>query len=352
MFTATGDMSIGRAFHAAALLTTGKVLVTGGAIDIDASAELYDPASGTFSLTENMTTAESPPKAALLANGQVLLAPGGDGPGYDSADLYDPVAGTFRTLAFTTFTNWVAVAATANLVANGSVLLTLQDADGTCGDQLQTLFYDSAAGIFSAGPNLTHPHCGSTASQLSDGGVLIVGSLNDFAGPLPTADVYDPVAGTFSPTGAMITAHQQHRATLLGSGQVLVTGGPSSTAELYQPPSVRAAPVLLTAPGGAPGQGAILHGSTQQVVSAANPAVAGEAVEIFCTGLIEGSLIPPQVAIGGQVAEVLFFGDAPGFAGLNQVNVRVPANASGGGAASVRLTYLDRPSSAVTLNVQ
>jgi uncharacterized protein (TIGR03437 family) len=63
-------------------------------------------------------------------------------------------------------------------------------------------------------------------------------------------------------------------------------------------------------------------------------------------------LIPPQVAIGGQMTEVLFFGDAPEFAGLNQVNVRMPANASGGGAASVRLTYLDRPSNAVTLNVQ
>ena len=361
MFTATGDMSIGRATHAAALLNTGKVLVTGGAIfvptygsAVTASAELYDPASGTFSRTGNMTTIRSSPKAALLANGQVLIAPGDDGGDYGSADLYDPVAGTFSTLAFTTFTNSALVAETANLLANGSVLLTLQDSGGECFDpaELQTIFYDSAAGIFSAGPNITHPHCGSTAAQLSDGGVLIVGSLNDFAGPLPTADVYDPVAGTFSPAGAMITAHIDHRATLLGSGQVLVTGGPTSTAELYQPPSVRAAPVLLTAPGGAPGQGAILHGTTQQVVSAANPAVAGEALEIFCTGLIEGSLIPPQVAIGGQMAEVLFFGDAPGFAGLNQVNVRMPANASGGGAASVRLTYLDRPSNAVTLNVQ
>jgi uncharacterized protein (TIGR03437 family) len=40
------------------------------------------------------------------------------------------------------------------------------------------------------------------------------------------------------------------------------------------------------------------------------------------------------------------------FAGLNQVNVRMPENASGGGTASVRLIYLERPSDAVTLNVQ
>jgi uncharacterized protein (TIGR03437 family) len=63
-------------------------------------------------------------------------------------------------------------------------------------------------------------------------------------------------------------------------------------------------------------------------------------------------LIPPQVAIGGQMTEVWFFGDAPGFAGLNQVNVRMPENASGGGTASVCLIYLERPSNAVTLNVQ
>ncbi|HKE28330.1 MAG TPA: hypothetical protein VKB88_38535 [Bryobacteraceae bacterium] len=84
----------------------------------------------------------------------------------------------------------------------------------------------------------------------------------------------------------MITAHNNHRATLVGSGQVLVlvTGGTTSTAEFYQPPSVRAAPVLLTAPAPAPGQGAIPHGSTQQVVTAATLAVAGEAWRTFARG--------------------------------------------------------------------
>ena len=109
-------------------------------------------------------------------------------------------------------------------------------------------------------------------------------------------------------------------------------------------------PVLYTIPGG--NAGAVLHGTTQQVVSADSPAAAGETIEIYCAGLSEGSVVPPQVSVGGREAEVVFFGDAPGYPGLNQINVVVPSGLASGSNAPVQILYLARPSNQVTLAVQ
>lgn len=78
-----------------------------------------------------------------------------------------------------------------------------------------------------------------TATVLTDKTVLLVGG-NDGANSLATAEVYDPAAGTFSPTGSLGTARQSHPATILGNGTVVVVGGANSnnsalaSAELYQ----------------------------------------------------------------------------------------------------------------------
>jgi hypothetical protein len=111
------------------------------------------------------------------------------------------------------------------------------------------------------------------------------------------------------------------------------------------------APVLLSSPRDGPAQGAILHAGTSQVASSSNPAVVGEALEVYFTGLVDGSTAPPQITIGDRVAEILFFGKVPQYTGLNQLNVRVP-DISPGPAVPVRLTYLGRLSNEVTIGVR
>ncbi len=79
--------------HTATLLPNGQVLVAGGAPYL-ASAELYDPATGTWAATGSMATTRAAHTATLLPNGQVLVA-GGTGSDPTSAELYNPATGTW-----------------------------------------------------------------------------------------------------------------------------------------------------------------------------------------------------------------------------------------------------------------
>jgi hypothetical protein len=97
-FTATGDMTTGRAHFSLTLLANGTVLVAGG--DGLASAEVYNPATGTFTVVGSMSTVRAGHTATLLKDGKVLIAGGADlgYVGVPTAELYDPATSTFTAV--------------------------------------------------------------------------------------------------------------------------------------------------------------------------------------------------------------------------------------------------------------
>jgi len=100
-------MTTPRALHAAVILHDGRVLICGGTSNANVggvlnSAEIYDPVAGTFTPTGSMTTVRQGHTATVLSHGEVLIAGGTSNVGYRSqlasAEIYDPVSGTFRAV--------------------------------------------------------------------------------------------------------------------------------------------------------------------------------------------------------------------------------------------------------------
>ena len=238
-FTMTGSMSVDRENHTATLLPDGRVLVTGGetvrtknlivvgvhASGILASADVYDPATGKFSSTGSMTEARQSQTATRLSDGRVLIAGGDDSSrnSLASAELYDPKTGKFSP------TGAIARARdshAASLLSDGLVLIAggcLWGPNG-CDNTASAELYDPATGKFSPTGAMAGTRIFHTATVLSNGLVLITGGAGA-SDTLASAELYDSKNGKFSPTGSMTTARSSHTATLLLKGRVLITGG-------------------------------------------------------------------------------------------------------------------------------
>ena len=113
---------------------------------------------------------------------------------------------------------------TATLVANGQVLVTGGSTAGTLGITLDSAeLYNPVADTWTPAANMKTARSQHTATFLADGRVLVVGGYKDVA--LASAELYDPAANTWTPAANMKTDRSAHTATLLADGRVLVVGG-------------------------------------------------------------------------------------------------------------------------------
>jgi WD40 repeat protein len=236
-WSSTSNLNTTRLDHTATLLQDGKVLVAGGLgvnNDISNTAELYDPATGTWSLTGNLNAARFWHTATLLPNGKVLVA-GGVGScdrrgcfALTSAELYDPATGTWSS---TGNLNIAHTYHTATLLPDGKTLVA-----GGSGNGAE--LYDPATGIWSITGNLNAGRGNHAATLLPNGKVLVAGGFycDEYDCPgLNSAELYDPATGTWSITGNLNTVRSLDPATLLPNGKVLITGGGTTSGELYDP---------------------------------------------------------------------------------------------------------------------
>ena len=246
---ASNDMPDARFDFTSTTLQSGKVLVAGGLQRVPArvylaTAALFDPATNLFTPTGTLRVARAGPVAVLLDGGKVLVAGGSDAVGsyLASADLYDSTAGTFSATGAMPGRR-VGDTATA-LQTSGSppaatgLVLVAGGFDGTY--VAASSVYDPTGGTFTATGALQGQRGFQTAALLPDGTVLIAGGTNG-AVVLATAEIYDPVSGTFAPASQdMGSRRWHHTATRLQDGRVLIVGGSSgagtlTSAELWTP---------------------------------------------------------------------------------------------------------------------
>jgi hypothetical protein len=219
-FLPISPMAAPRSGHTTTLLRDGRVLIAGGTTAAAHSAELFLPASSSFTATTGgMIHVRMDHCAALLQDGRVLIAGGGDGHGtlFGAAELFDPATQRFLP---TGGLNHARTRATATLLPNGKVLVAGGlDATGTLLSSAE--LYDPFTGSFSFTGNLQSPRAEHTATLLVNGRVLLVGSKSDSS----LAELFDPATGLFTVTGSLVQARTHHTATLLPNGKVLVLGG-------------------------------------------------------------------------------------------------------------------------------
>lgn len=209
------------------------MLITGGyapaangwqLAQILASAEIYDPATGTSVPTGSLHTARYNHTATLLRDGTVLIFGGRQnyyGSELSNAEIYDP-----STRTFIQFANGPGGSARAGHTATQLRNLPFVVlAGGTRNIDL----YSPMTFTFQQGGQLLVDRVNHAATLLQDERVLLTGG--NIYTSAPSAEIWDPQTNqSTAVSGAMLFVTTRHTATCLADGRVLITGGNIGTA--------------------------------------------------------------------------------------------------------------------------
>ena len=245
-----------------------KILVAGGSPSLQgpytSTAELFDPATNTWSFTTNTIPNAPPasvdglcfPNMALLGNGQVLLAGGGctdAGFTTNASSLYDPATNQW-TATGTSTPNFMNFGRDqfGMVTLNGGMALAFAGCAGGCSGPnilgqyiyavgLSAEVYDystnqwtTVASLTQIRGNLASSNLNQGAVVLQDGRVLTCDGTDGFVTPRTTCEIYDPGANTWSQTGA-IGETGTHQLVLLSNGNVLTVMNNGISASLFDP---------------------------------------------------------------------------------------------------------------------
>lgn len=235
-FRLAAAMAVPRASHTATPLQDGRVLVAGGCSGrgTTASAEVYDEEAGDWTRVGAMTEPRCSHIAVPLVDGRVFVMGGGAGRLGDlgSAEIFDPATSTFSSLRGMRDNHYL-----ATRLADGRVLLT--GGQGVGGEILASAeLFDPASERFEPTGEMTTARVKHAAAVLPDGRVLVIGGSDrrGYDGRFSSTEIYDPVTGRFSPGPQLRYGRHKIRDAVaaLPSGAVVVAGG-ARRPELYDP---------------------------------------------------------------------------------------------------------------------
>ena len=238
-FTAAPDMNVPRANHAAIVLKTGDVLVTGGLTAGGAysdSAEIYSVSSQQWTLVpSSIGTGLAGHAMALLSDGNVLIAGGTSTTKVvSSIILFNVTTETFTPIG-TLLTPRTGAAAAAT--PDGRVLIVGgTDINGAVLASTEIFVYsaETMTGTLSYGPTMASARVGATATSTYDG-VAVIGG-NNGQNDLGTAEIFSQWTNTFTVVSGG-TPRSYHFATMLPkNGSILAMGGTGGTkVDLLEP---------------------------------------------------------------------------------------------------------------------